>query len=320
MRLLREAGIPCETISLNRNAPDEIAKPYSSWREIYEELRPNIIIASLGGIHYAVRIREELKRDGVRIPVGQWLHGQGDYAFSAARKDFFIFNSRRQWFAGRWRCGFREGNNPMENIGTPQYIFHPPVIPEDVIADNRHPSAITMVNYSVFKGGDIFRRIIQEAIRHPRIPRTFLAVRGGWDYGQTIDLAGLMRRGRYAVSIETLPRQKDMRVVYAMTKILIHASQYESFGMVILEAMMNGIPVIGKSTDGFAEICLDDLDQPAGYRVDTPGSPRAWLRAVEEVEADYEEWSSRAKARAQKFDPRKAIPGLIEFLSGVALS
>jgi len=53
---------------------------------------------------------------------------------------------------------------------------------------------------------------------------------------------------------------EDMRSFYSSIDCLIHPAEYEPFGIVMIEAMRYGLPVISTSTAGGIEI-LGDIDE-----------------------------------------------------------
>lgn len=139
--------------------------------------------------------------------------------------------------------------------------------------------AVTLVNHSRAKGGKTFAQVAE------RLPdRRFLAVRGG--YGEQVGL-----RGPNVVRWAT---QDDMRKVWAETRILVMPSEHETWGMVAVEAMLNGIPVIAHPTPGLRESLGD-----AGVFVDRDDID-GWVHAIAALDDPdiYQAASDRARARA----------------------
>ena len=70
-------------------------------------------------------------------------------------------------------------------------------------------------------------------------------------------------------NVEILKSEDDARVIYEKTRLLLVPSQWEeAFGRVVIEAMVNGIPVIGSNVGGLKEsigkggilLAKDDID------------------------------------------------------------
>lgn len=100
-----------------------------------------------------------------------------------------------------------------------------------------------------------------------------------------------------------IPTTKDMRTVWAQTRILLMPSAFETWGMVGVEAMCSGIPVIAHPTTGLRESLGD-----AGIFADR-NNPAEWVDAIRRLDdpAAYRAASERAFARVRQLDPRKSL-------------
>ena len=85
-----------------------------------------------------------------------------------------------------------------------------------------------------------------------------------------------------AVAFIGAQRQEDLRAYYAAADVTVLPSHYESFGMVALEAMACGIPVIASRVGGLTTTVRDGL---TGYLV-PEGDPAALAERIERVLAD----------------------------------
>jgi glycosyltransferase involved in cell wall biosynthesis len=135
-------------------------------------------------------------------------------------------------------------------------IVHPPVfVAEHAVAPGE---AVTLVNLSAEKGAGVFYAL---ADRFPRWP--FLGVLGA--YGRQD-----IRTDRPNVIIHA--HTSNMREVWRRTRIVLMPSVRETYGLVAVEAMASGIPVIAHPTPGLRESTgagglfadRDDLDAWAG--------------------------------------------------------
>jgi len=118
-------------------------------------------------------------------------------------------------------------------------VVHPPIYAEEhaTVSGNK----ITLVNLHVSKGANTFYNLATN------IPQgRFLGVKGGYFKEQQVVIN---RR-----NVEIIENTQDMKNnVWANTRILLMPSVYESFGMVGVEAMASGIPVIARRTPGLEE-------------------------------------------------------------------
>lgn len=164
-------------------------------------------------------------------------------------------------------------------------VVHPPLDVDPVTPGAK----ATLVNLTADKGADLFWRLAANT-RDVQ----FLGVQGG--YGQQI----LGKQKNVTVTGPTLNMAGD---VYSQTRVLLMPSLHETWGMVGMEAMASGIPVIAHPTPGLVESLGD-----AGIfvdRIDLEG----WQQAIRSVTspARWEGASFRARERAASFDSEAQI-------------
>jgi glycosyltransferase involved in cell wall biosynthesis len=103
-----------------------------------------------------------------------------------------------------------------------------------------------------------------------------------------------------------MDRKRELPAAYAAANAFIFASRTETQGLVLLEAMAQGCPVVGLSIMGTADIleprrgCRIAPDAPAGFAdmlVELLNDPGARKRLGEEVRAYAREWSDQALAQ-----------------------
>lgn len=177
----------------------------------------------------------------------------------------------------------------------PAIVVRPPFDPDAV--RTTPGTRVTLVNLCEAKGGALFWRLAKSM---PHVQ--FLGVRGGYGH-QVSDKAKNVR--------QIAPTADMAGDVYSQTRILLMPSERETWGMVGLEAMVSGIPVIAHPTSGLRE----SLGSAATFvdRSDLAG----WQEAITELLRPHA-WrvaSSRAAEHAATYDP---APDLTRFASAVA--
>ena len=169
-------------------------------------------------------------------------------------------------------------------------VIHPPIYgdPPFVRYRNFGIGYITMVNPSAVKGAPV---LLSLADRFPDEP---FAALPGW--GTTAgDLQEIGKRS----NISVLANCRKIEEVLQKTRILLMPSLwYEGFGLIVMEAMLRGIPVIASDSGGLVEAKMGTgFVVPAGgierYEpvFDERGLPRPVLR-----ETDIEPWVDALRA------------------------
>lgn len=170
----------------------------------------------------------------------------------------------------------------LSGCSAPSVILHPPVTPSD--HRTTPGSAVTLVNPSGNKGAATFYAVAA------RMPETeFLAVEGG--HGLQV----FEHRDNVAIQQQTTRMRED---VWSKTRILLVPSEKESYGMVAVEALASGIPVIAHPAVGLVESLGD-----AGIFIDRDDTA-AWVAKIREL-SDGRRWatvSRRAKRRSDEIE------------------
>ncbi|TYB33759.1 MAG: glycosyltransferase family 4 protein, partial [Flexistipes sinusarabici] len=91
----------------------------------------------------------------------------------------------------------------------------------------------------------------------------------------------------------------DMGYYYSAADLFVFASKSETQGMVILEAMSAGLPVLSVRSSGIDDVVQNEFN---GYK--TKEDPRVWLEKLEKIFADkqlYMKLSENAKNFASHY-------------------
>jgi glycosyltransferase involved in cell wall biosynthesis len=108
-------------------------------------------------------------------------------------------------------------------------------------------------------------------------------------------------------NVEVAPFQRDPRILYARTKLLIMPSLVESYGRVAVEAAMSGIPTVARDLPGIREA----TDNLAVF----VGKGDSWPEAVRRTLGSLDEHRVRARELAELRDPRPQLSALRARLS-----
>jgi glycosyltransferase involved in cell wall biosynthesis len=208
-----------------------------------------------------------------------------------------------------------------QHLGVAAAVVHPPIYGQAAaLADPK--GYVLAINPCRVKGIEIFLAL---ADRFPSLP--FAAVPG---WGTTSrDRVELGRRA----NITVLPNVKRIEEVLAQSRLLLMPSiWYEGFGLIAMEAMLCGLPVIASDSGGLVEakrgtgyvvpVCpitrycdeFDDRHMPVPESV--PQDLEPWASAVESL-LNPENWSEESKrslAAARQFTGNLAADQLERYL------
>jgi glycosyltransferase involved in cell wall biosynthesis len=137
--------------------------------------------------------------------------------------------------------------------GRPAAVIHPPIYrpPADGIAPCAPGEGlVTMINPCAVKGISIFLQVAA------RMPGCRFGVLPGWGT-TTADRSALER----LPNVEFLPYARKIDEVLRRTRVLMMPSLwYEGFGLIVMESMLRGIPVVSSDSGG-----LEEAKRGTGY-------------------------------------------------------
>jgi glycosyltransferase involved in cell wall biosynthesis len=197
-------------------------------------------------------------------------------------------------------------------LGRPAAVIHPPIYGPGPFANhaNFERGLITMINPCAVKGISIFLDVAS------RMPDLAFGVVPGW---------GTTSEDRRALSrlpnVKILPNARNIDDVLAQTRVLLMPSLwYEGFGLIVMESMLRGIPVISSDSGGLVEAKRGTgyvlpvrtiaryeakFDEHAMPRpVVEPANPEPWVAAVQKLLGDpveYERESCASRTAAERF-------------------
>jgi glycosyltransferase involved in cell wall biosynthesis len=124
--------------------------------------------------------------------------------------------------------------------------------------------------------------------------------------GDSSELAALALRLGIAPNVTMLAPRTDIPQVLASFDVFVHPALAESFGLVIIEAMAMGRPVVATPVGIAGDVIEDGV---SGFRVDGC-SPEALLNAMTRALASRDQWpglGAEARRRALAFTPERWV-------------
>ena len=196
--------------------------------------------------------------------------------------------------------------------------------PRRVDVSQWRPQYVTFVNPEPRKGVFVFARIAEVLFqRRPDIP--LLIVEG---VAKKSLLSRLGIDFSRIASLRTVPTTPNPRDFYAVTKILLMPSLTEPAGMVAMEGMLNGIPVLASNRGGLPEIVGGAgflFDIPSRCTAESSAVPTAdevepWVETIIRLwddQAFFEHWSQAARLRGQSWHPDHLQPIYRDFFENI---
>jgi glycosyltransferase involved in cell wall biosynthesis len=190
-----------------------------------------------------------------------------------------------------------------EGIAADAHVIPNPIDPNDVLTDHRDEPGPLRVGYlgdaARYKGFHLLPAVARAL--DPATAR--LLVYSGPPESMPVVWDELEELGDERV--ELAKRVNDVREAYARCDIIISPSLRESFGRVVAEAMLNGIPVIASDIAALREVVGD-----AGVLV-RPNDPAAIAGAITDLAADPDRRAELAAAgraaAAARFAPAAVV-------------
>lgn len=141
-----------------------------------------------------------------------------------------------------------------KHAGCATTVIHPPMYGEGPYSqyENFGVGYFTIINPCTVKGISIFRDLVS---RFPSLP---FAALPGW---------GTTAADRASLNVTWLPHARNIDEIFRQTRVLLVPSLWlEGFGLVVIEAMLRGIPVVASAWGGL-------LESKLGTRFSEPVSP-----------------------------------------------
>lgn len=227
-----------------------------------------------------------------------------------------IFNRRRQRFAHVERQMLRTAKPVvlcLSKRARSDLLVQMPVDPDRAITLYSAPDDADFVptgapgDGALFIGQDFHRKGLDVAIASVlRVEGLKLRVIGGDDPAPF---------GRHA-RVEFLGQRDDVARELARSAVLIHPARHEPFGMVVVEAMLMGVPPVVSSNAGVSEVVRDGVDG----RVVDGEDPDRWASALRDALANRESMSRACLARREELSYAHHLDELLSIYDRILAS
>jgi hypothetical protein len=235
---------------------------------------PDVIVSQQWATGEATGWATELGR-----PFVMFVHGPGQFEHFRPQCDLVVFNSACQLQLARPALG-----------RTPSSVLHPPVDRREYETPGTG-DRITFIGTGRAKGAAV---AVAVARAMPQLPFLFVTNDDFDDLPANVEVAG---------------RTREMKDVYARTRLLLVPSIHESYGRVAVEAAMSGIPSVVADLPGIREA----TDGLATF----VGESASWIDAVAHALATIDARRDEARRLAARRDPGAELAALREHLRGI---
>ena len=273
-------------------------------------------------VHYAIphasaayMAKQILSKEGIQIPVITTLHGTDitlvgrdkTYSpvvtFSMNESDALTAVSKNLRDETYRNFKIEKEIEVIYNFVDVKRFNRKPILAfKQVIAPNNERILLHASNFrKVKRVGDVVK-VFSEV--NKQIPSKLLFVGDGPERSH---IEGLCRESAAHHDIRFLGRQEQMEDILAISDLFLLPSEYESFGLVALEAMAAGVPVISTNVGGLPEININGV---TGFISDVGdvGNMSSNIIALFQDDKAFEEMKRHSIEQAQKFDIDKIVP------------
>ena len=269
------------------------------WTRILAHLKPDLIEAGDAYVpgHAALDAAQAIGAAAVGFchsdPAALAALHFGEWAAAPAQKRWAKFFSRFDVVAAPSRyIASRLADSGVQRVavqplGVDTDIFHPARADREMVRrDLDLPPATRLL---VFAGRPAREKNLETLVE--------AVEKLGGDYRLLLIAAGAnLRPGPSTICLDYVRDSKLLARLIASCDAFVHANDQEPFGLIVLEAMAAGLPVVGPSTGGVSEM----IDEEVGQRAHEP-TAAGMAEAIEALfERDLAALSAAARRRAEE--------------------
>ncbi len=156
------------------------------------------------------------------------------------------------------------------------------------------------------------------AEKHPEARVIFIGAKDPLEPDWWKYLQKRARRSKFSDRIHWVGHVKDVRPWYRAADMLVLASDNESFGRVIVEAMAVGLPVIASRIGGIPEIITDNVNGLLAK----PGNPKDFADCINRLFKDEDlkgQLIKNGKKRAKQFDMKLHLEKMTKIFNQIII-
>ena len=310
---VRVAVMPTASSLIGRSPDaDEAAAWLDLATQALERFRPQVL-STYGGTAASLELISRARRRGIAVAFN--LHNfeyHRTATFAGASAVVVPSEYARRHYA--------------ESAGLACVAIPNPIDPRRVVADDPAPRFATFVNPVAEKGVAVFARIAAElGRRRPEIPLLVVEGRASAAAGLAgtgVDLSGV-------ANLHVMASTPEIRDIHRVSRALLVPSLWrESLARVVVEALMNGVPVLAGDRGGLPETVGAGgflFPIPERCTVESGAVPTAeevapWVATLERLWDDPAwEAQQRARARAEsaRWDKDRLIDRYLDLYAGL---
>jgi alpha-1,6-mannosyltransferase len=269
------------------------------WTRILAHLRPHLIEAGDAYVpgHAALEAASAVGAATVGFchsdPAALAALHFGEWAAAPAQKRWAKFYSRfdmvvapSQYIASRLAESGVE-RVAVQPLGVDTEIFHPSRADRDLVRQDLGLSPQTRL--LVFAGRPAREKNLETLVEAVEML--------GGDYRLLLIAAGAnLKPHPQTICLDYVRDSKQLARLIASCDAFVHANDCEPFGLIVLEALAAGLPVVGPSTGGVSELIDDSVGQRA-----VEATPAGMAEAIDALFArDLQALSKAARRRAEE--------------------
>ena len=307
--------IPCASSNYNLQTREEMTRFFSAFHAILNNFRPDILMTFADDcLAMALQAEANLRDLPIVCPVLNSNYFNNNFKFANC-----IFTESK------------ETANQYQKIGINVKDVGPFINSEKILIKKHRPQYITFVNPIHEKGVALAARLaLMAEKKYPDLKFLFVESRGNTknifeSLYNADDSNDYPLKIRQLQNLEIVQHTNDMREIYSKTSLLLVPSLcYESFGLVVTEAMMNGIPVLASQSGGLVENvgdggqCLEVpyLTKNDWKRIPTEDEVQPWFNALYNMlnKNNYAKWQKKAYESSKRYNISKSIDKILELL------